>query len=311
MSDKNLNAHPATGDFGIVTIQPHEPRDAAELVAMHTAAWAIADQAACDGARLLVLPEYFNAMGLSPEQVRVEATRTDRFHAAARELCRRRSCWLVLPLIECRGGAWLNTAHLYSPAGECVFTYDKTHITESERDVYGLTPGDKLGVAQTPFGCLGIVICYDIYFPEVARALALQGAQILVFPSLQRSDTPERCMLLNRSRAVDSQAFLVRSSYGQPPDTPHERGRCYGGSCVIAPDGTVLADAGLYGQAAEASVDPQWQWSRPTCGGMPPKSVREFLSADRRPELYGLIGDNGTDERSLGQGRVPGEPRTK
>lgn len=273
----------------IAAIQPAVPTGADEHEAMMETTWQLAAGTVDEGATLLVLPESFNAMGFDHETARHRASEAQHIVEQAREFCRRSSTWLLLPLIEQRSTAIYNAAHLISPSGEIVLTYDKTHLTITERRDLGLTPGDALPVADTPMGRIGIMTCYDVYFPEVARVLSLQGADLILFPSLQRSDTPERCRLLCRARAIDATCHLVRASYGLPSREQYAPGKVYGGSCVVAPDGAVLAEAGLYQGVAVAQVDLHTPWMRHRCSGAPPEPVRDFLFEDRRPELYGPI----------------------
>lgn len=272
--------------LSIASIQPFQPKCADDHTPMLQSGWSKAREAAGRGAQLIVLPEYFNTFGLAPEQVVEKSKETSSLHQTAEAFCIEHDVWLLLPLVEEHGGRRFNTAHLFDNSGNIVHTYDKTHLTISERNDYDLTAGDCVDVVETPFGTVGIMICYDIYFPEVARVLSLKGARLILFPSLQRSDTEEGCMLLNRVRAMDSTSFLIRSSYGQKQGDSYVKGMMYGGSCIIAPDGSILANAGRNESAAEATIDPSSEWKRPRCGGMPIQSVREFLNEDRRPSLY-------------------------
>src|SRR5690606_2807948 len=75
-------------------------------------------------------------------------------------------------------GELRNTAHLFSPAGN-VYMQDKLHITPVERHYYGVVPGDEMRVFDTPLGRIGIVVCYDVEFPELVRLVALRGIDIL------------------------------------------------------------------------------------------------------------------------------------
>ena len=272
--------------LSIASIQPFQPKCADDHAPMLQSGWSKAREAAGRGAQLIVLPEYFNTFGLAPEQVIEKSKETSSLHQTAKAFCYEHDVWLLLPLVEEHGGRRFNTAHLFDNSGNIVHTYDKTHLTIGERNDYDLTAGDCVDVVETPFGTVGIMICYDIYFPEVARVLSLKGARLILFPSLQRSDTEEGCMLLNRVRAMDSTSFLIRSSYGQKQGDSYVQGMMYGGSCIISPDGSILANAGRNEGAAEATINLSSEWKRPRCGGMPVQSVREFLNEDRRPSLY-------------------------
>lgn len=273
----------------LAAIQPAAPSDPDEHPAMVEAAWRLATKAADRGADLIVLPEYLNVMGFGHDGVRRRARMATEVVGRALEFCRRTRTWLLLPVVEYRGGSYYNAAHLISSGGDIALTYDKTHLTITERRDLGLTPGQSLPVVDTPLGRVGVMTCYDVYFPEVARALSLQRCDAILFPSLQRSDTPERCMLLSRVRAMDSACHLVRASYGLRPGERYEPGKVYGCSCVIAPDGTVMADAGQYEGVAVADVDLRAPWVRNRCSGADPEPVRDFLIEDRRPELYGPV----------------------
>ena len=275
----------------IAAIQPAAPAGAEEHATMVSTAWRLASGAADDGARLLVLPEYLNAMGLAREAAQHRASGAQEIIEQARVFCRDAAVWLLLPIVEQRRDARYNAAHLISPSGDTVLRYDKTHLTITERRDFGLTPGDALPVVDTPMGRIGVMTCYDVYFPEVAGVLSLQGVDLILFPSLQRSDTPERCRLLIRVRAMDSTCHLVRASYGLPHGEDYAPGKVYGGSCVVASDGTVLADAGLHEGVAIAEVDLHTPWVRQRCGGAPAEPVRDFLREDRRPHLYGPIAE--------------------
>ena len=278
--------------FAVAAIQPFEPRNADENVEMQETAWELASEAAGRQARLIVLPEYFNVMGMLPRQAVAAIDDTGPQRSRAAEFCRDHGTWLLLPLIECRDGKRLNTAHLLEPSGNMAHTYDKTHLTICEKRDYGLTAGESITVVDTHLCRIGVMICYDVYFPEVARVLSLLDADLILFPSLQRSDTEERTMLLNRARANDSSCYLARSSYGQKRGCAWKHGMMSGGSCIVGPDGSVLANAGRHEGIAAAVIDPHTPWRRPPCGGeAPPQPVREFLDNDRRPELYAPIAE--------------------
>jgi len=275
----------------IASVQPFEPVNGRDAALMRDSAWSLAGQAAERGAKLIVLPEFFNVFGLSPAAALRQSGRTASLRRRTAAFCRRNDCWLLLPLIEQRRNQRYNTAILYGPGGKVIMRYDKTHLTIAEKCDYNLTPGDSIDVVETEIGPIGIMICYDVFFPEVARILSLRGAKLILFPSLQRSDTETSCLLMTRTRAMDSTCYVVRSSYGQKQSAAYQSGTMYGCSCIVAPDGSVLANAGRHEGVAEASVDVDWTWQRNRCGGRSAQPVRDFLHEDRRPELYGPLID--------------------
>lgn len=273
------------------SIQPYVPCVFEDNFKMRDNAWDYAQQAAQAGAKLIVLPEFFNVMGMNIEQSIEQSSQTDELLRTSREFCRKHECHLLLPLFEKRRSQLFNTAHLIDPAGDLILTYDKTHPTVSETEDYGITAGNDFPIVDTPLGRIGVMICYDVYFPETARILSLKGAEIILFPSLQRSDREESVLIMTRVRAMDSFAYVIRSSFGQPKDKPYEPGMMFGGSCIMAPDGSVLANAQRHEGFAIAEIDTSKKWSRPRCGRREPMPVREFLTEDRRPELYDRIID--------------------
>lgn len=279
----------ARDSFRVAALQPFEPRNADDNAQMQDSAWSLAEDAAAQGGAVVVFPEFFNVMGIPADRAHrfIEDCRPQLDQAKA--YCRRHGAWLLLPLVEQRQGKRFNTAHLVNPDGEIAHTYDKTHLTIGEKRDYDLTPGERICAVDTDLCRIGVMICYDVYFPEVVRILALDRSQLILFPSLQRSDTEEGTMLLNRVRAMDSTSYLVRSSFGQKVGHVYKPGMMYGGSCVVGPDGSILATAGRFEGTATAQIDPHTPWQRQRCGGMGPQPVRQFLDEDRRPELYGAV----------------------
>lgn len=273
--------------FSAAVIQPFLPAAGDELEAMQASAWRMAAAAAARNARLMVLPEYFNVIALTPRQRQAAAADTASIKATAAKFSAEHQVWILLPLIEQRAGRLYNTAQLFGPDGRIPLSYDKTHLTLTERREWRLHPGNDLPVADLPIGRTGVMTCYDVYFPQVARLLCDAGADLLLFPSTQRSDSPERIVLLARARAIDNAVTILRASYGKRRDAPHTpAGTATGHSCIIAPDGTVLADAGEMEGIAQANIDPGVPWRRQRCSGGEPESVRSFLREDRRNDLY-------------------------
>jgi deaminated glutathione amidase len=147
-----------------------------------------------------------------------------------------------------------NTSLLFDPQGKLIATYRKVHlfdvdvpnqVTETESSV--VLPGDKLVIVNLPEFCLGLSICFDLRFPELYRALALAGAQVLVIPSaFARATGQAHWHVLQRARAIENHAFvLAADQYG--PDT--EGHMCFGHSLIVDPWGVILAEASAEGEA--------------------------------------------------------------
>jgi Predicted amidohydrolase len=211
---------------------------------------ALADEAAGGGARLVALPEYLQYRG--PD---------DGFRASARaipgphmepfaEVARRRNAWILVGStaeVSADPARPYNASTLIAPDGSLAATYRKIHLfdiaveagpvdTESAR----VTPGDRLVTADVDGALVGLSICYDVRFPELYRALALAGAQILTVPANFTERTGrDHWEVLLRARAIENAAYvLAPSQIGGPPGQP-----AYGRSMVIDPWGTVIAQA--------------------------------------------------------------------
>ena len=114
---------------------------------------------------------------------------------------------------------------------------------------------NELIVKETPFGKLGLSVCYDIRFPEMARKLALKGAEILLVPAAFNTVTgPAHWHVMFRARAIENQVFIAAAS---PALTPEAQYRAYGHSMIVNPWGEVLAEAGTGKSIIYAEIDPQ------------------------------------------------------
>ena len=111
-----------------------------------------------------------------------------------------------------RDGLLYNTAFMFSPAGE-VFSQDKIHLTRWEREKWDTTAGNKLHLFHTDFGSVGILICYDIEFPELARQVCEAGADLLFVPS--STDDRQgfwRVRYCAHARAIENQVYVAMTS---------------------------------------------------------------------------------------------------
>jgi predicted amidohydrolase len=135
-------------------------------------------------------------------------------------------------------------------------------------------------VVKTPLGNIGILICYDIRFPEMARTLALKGAEIIIVPAAFNAVTgPAHWHIMFRARAIENQVFILAASQARVPDAVYET---YGHSMVVDPWGLIISEAG----EEEAIVHAQLKTDviENTRKNLP-------LLSQRRPELYNLISE--------------------
>jgi nitrilase len=207
-------------------------------------------EAAARGARLAVLPENFALMARSDAERAVAAEDDGRgpiqeFLAAQ---AARHGLWLVGGTIQIRahGAARLRSACLvYDDRGHRVARYDKMHLFdvrleggEEYRESAILEPGEQPVAVDTPFGCLGIAICYDLRFPELFRRLLDAGAQVFAVPSAFTATTGRaHWEVLVRARAIENLAYVIAPDQGGQ----HANGRAtHGDTMIVSPWGEVL-----------------------------------------------------------------------
>ncbi len=283
------------GHVTIAAIQPPAPTGQCNSAAIQAAGLDLFDQAVGVGSDvverpdIVCLPEYLNCMNYFSDH------NEDRFGSEAIELldnvsarARNARCNVILPLVIDDGGKRYNRAYVIDREGDLVGHFDKIHVTEVEREQFGIVPGSDWPVFDLDFGRIGIMICYDGCFIESSRILALQGAQIIFWPSLQRSYKRDQLELQTRSHAYFNYTAIVRSSYGGP--TSHDDENCMVGlSCICAADGTILTsiDGKSGWTVARVDLDHQPQGVR-TFGGLI-GNLRDMRFEDRCPDQYGLI----------------------
>ncbi len=182
---------------------------------------------------------------------------------------------------EFTGGEYYNTAALLQPHKEAQF-YRKTHLPELGYDRY-VTVGRDLPVFETKFGKIGILICFDVRFPEAARILALKGADAIFLPTNWPSGAEISADVLAVARAAENKVYVVTCNR-----VGTERGfKFIGKSKIIDPMGLILADAGPGEEVITADLD--FERSRNKRNVTIPGKHETTVFESRRPELYGPI----------------------
>lgn len=197
-------------------------------------------------AKICCLPEYFNVFGLSNKVIPSMCGNYKEILQKASELAGKFSSYIVLPIIVPENGKYFNRAYLIGPNGSTIGYYDKLHLTIAEKENLLLEPGNKLEVFETDYGKFVITICYDVYFSELYGKIATEKPDIVFLPSLQRGEHEIASEAILKTRAMDTRAYLVRSSYGQSIGLPWQKNMGMGQSCIVHPDGTILANTGHY-----------------------------------------------------------------
>ncbi len=234
-------------------------------------------EAAARGADLLLLPETVN-LGFFPREGL--ETLADPDGAQMREtfgnLAKRLHVNIAAgSAVTKRGGRVYNTAFVFDRDGNCVASYDKSHLFTPMGEHEYFTPGDALCTFTLDGVRCGLIICYDLRFPELTRALALRGIELLLVPAEWPAARLAHWQTLNRARAIENQIFLACcNGCGTAGET------VYGGHAAIYdPWGEVLAEGG----AAEEIITAD-------CDFAVKEQIRNSINVfrDRRPELYGL-----------------------
>jgi len=210
------------------------------------------EQAAAQQANLVVLPETLTYFGLGKKFAEcaepIPGPSTEYFGKLAKE----HGLYIVAGLVERDRHLIYNTAALIGPDGELVGKYRKVSLPRGEIEA-GIAPGYEYPVFDTKFGKLGIMICYDGFFPEVARELTKKGAEVIAWPVWGCNP------LLAQARACENQVYLVSSTY-EPPE--HK----WALTAVYGHDGRTLAQAEKWGTVVVAEVDLQQHLQWPSLG---------------------------------------------
>ena len=181
----------------------------------------------------------------------LETEDRDAVVGGLRNLARELGVWLLIGSVIVKSGRSgderaANRSLLIDDHGRVVATYDKLHVYDVDlptgerwRESASIRPGDGAVVAQTPWGGLGLTICYDVRFPQLHRALAKAGAAMIAVPAAFTVPTGEaHWETLLRARAIETGCFVLAPAQAGA----HEDGRrTWGRSTVVAPWGEVLA----------------------------------------------------------------------
>lgn len=209
------------------------------------------EQAAKRDADVICLPESltYYGRGLSMEECAepIPGPSTEYFARLAKQ----HDLYIVAGLTERFEQAIYNTAILVGPNGELVGKYRKVCLPREEIES-GVTPGSEYPVFETRFGTLGMMICWDVHFPEVARNLSIAGAEVIAMPIWGGNP------ILAQARAIENQIYLVSSTY-----TPVDRESMRSG--VWGHRGEMLVQNGeQWGEVLVAEVDlnhrTHWEW---------------------------------------------------
>ena len=223
-------------------------------------------EAAANGATYVQSPEMTGALVRDRVALKtmLKEEAADPVVASASELARSLGIHVHVgsTAIAAEGGKVANRAFLFGPDGAKIATYDKIHMFdvdldngESWRESATYEPGKCTVIAELPFARLGLAVCYDLRFPQLFRAQALAGADVLTVPAAFTRQTGQaHWHVLLRARAIENGAWVLAAAQGGA----HEDGReTFGHSIAIDPWGQVVAEAeGDEPGIVYAQVDP-------------------------------------------------------
>jgi predicted amidohydrolase len=222
-------------------------------------------EARARGADFIVFPENVTMIEpVSAEAIRkalpeAEHPAIPAFAALARET----GAWILAGSLSVRSGErkYANRSYLFDRAGSIAARYDKLHLFDVDlpggeryRESERIVPGDRAVLAPTPWGPLGMTICYDLRFPHLYRALAKAGAFMFTIPSAFTVPTGRaHWHVLNRARAIECGAFVIAAAQC---GTHAEGRRTFGHSLIVDPWGEVIAEGGEEEGVIVAEIDP-------------------------------------------------------
>jgi nitrilase len=248
--------------------------------------------AAKAGAKLVVLPENFALMPhKDADKLDIaEADGSGKIQTFLSEQAKKREIWLVggtIPVQSPEQDKVYATSYVYDAQGEVQGRYDKIHLfdanlishavgEDASKEAYFESkttyPGDAIQVIDTPFGKLGVAVCYDLRFPELFRQLHKQGVEFIAIPSAFTAITGRaHWEVLVRARAIENLCYIVAAAQGGY----HTCGReTYGDSMVVDPWGIVLDRKQKGNGFVIAEIDPDKQ-----------ESIRRNLPVDKHRRL--------------------------
>ena len=237
----------------------------ADMNASLAEATALARAARAEGAALICLPEYFSCLDVIDDLL-ISTPFTEATHPALprfADLAAELEAWLLLGslAVTVDSGKVVNRSYLLDPRGAVTARYDKIHLFdvqlgggEAYKESATVEPGAQAVLAATPWGPLGMTVCYDLRFPQLYHALAKAGAVFLAVPAAFTKTTGQaHWHVLQRARAIETGSFVFAPcQYGD-----HGVGKAsFGHSLIVDPWGRILAEGGAGAGFITAEVDP-------------------------------------------------------
>ena len=226
------------------------------------------DIASLQGAKIVVLPEYFCIMGAKEiDKVNVREREGDgQIQRFLSKMAKKHKIWLIggsVPLVSNFPNKVRNSCLVYNDKGAQVARYDKIHLfgldlgTEHYHEENTIESGDKVVVVDTPYGKIGLSICYDLRFPELYRAMG-EVDMIMVPSAFTETTGKAHWETLVRARAIENLCYVIAPAQGGY----HLSGReTHGNSMIVDPWGVILDRLPRGSGIVIANINPKYQQS--------------------------------------------------
>jgi predicted amidohydrolase len=221
------------------------------------------ERAAEEKPDIVCLPEAINMIGTGLSYVEAAEPVPGPSTKALGIVAKRHRFYVVAGLLERDGDSVCNTAVLLNRDGQLVGKYRKAYLPREEVEG-GVTPGDGYPVFETDFGIVGMMICYDLQYVDPARALAAQGADVILLPIWGGNVT------LAKARAIENQVHLVTSGYDMP-------------TFIIDTQGEILVQASREKSIVSTAVDLDERIRLPWLGDMKARFWKEWRADVKTP----------------------------
>lgn len=263
--------------------QPPYPKDKSAAAALDCIRWMEDRLDALRGQDIdiIVLPEYCNCPGIDDVSVFRDfidnegKSFTDNLMKLSLDL----NCLIASCEARKENKILTNRAIIYSK-GQSIYKYDKLHLTDAEIEM-GFLPGAQLGTFDYDGKTFGFATCFDIYFPEYTAALGAKGIDIMICQSYQRSEAHKRIEAISKTRAMDSGAWMLRSSYSMGQNSTKG-----GKSMLIDPAGEIRLDAESSPCVLIGDFNPMEKYSKPASFGRASVFHKDLIEKKRRNCFY-------------------------
>ncbi|MCB0717455.1 MAG: carbon-nitrogen hydrolase family protein [Bacteroidetes bacterium] len=243
-------------------------------------------EAAVTGADVVCLPEMVTTTNVPAELAYHAEDYPGAYTDAFRQEAKRSRVNLIAPYLVRDGNDVFNQASVIDRDGEVVGVYRKVQPTGEESR--HIKAGSELPVFQLDFGKIAVMICMDIYFPEIVRIYALKGAEIVFWPTVTHGPTQEALRTQLSARALDNSVVMVEANLaGHPPYAPYAGRFRPATGRIVDHNGDIVAQTGRRHGLAHATVD--LDEVRQTSGCVlirEPDHFREDLESIARLDLY-------------------------